>query len=252
MAKVVENGLVVAGAPTTISMIALNFTANGGDGYPIKGTANGSNYRFVLNDGTLSAPVSESLDFTAAGVVPANALGEQKAFEDYLRSRHERRLRPTTLPTRLPRVTSGSRTSRPAPTQSSTPRHRCSRSRATSRRTPRARRVPPSNSACRRRIPSKAVAPSAARSRARWVRRWSLRRRCSAIGTTTVTCTASDLAGNTSTRSFAVTVVGSAGQIEALQGKVGSLPSLQQTKKDAKTIAKLNEELEGPEQEEAA
>ena len=65
-------------APALIQVVTLNFTANGGDGYPVK--ANGDNFRYLLTDGTLSAPVSEALDFTAPANVPANALGEQQAF----------------------------------------------------------------------------------------------------------------------------------------------------------------------------
>jgi phosphodiesterase/alkaline phosphatase D-like protein/2',3'-cyclic-nucleotide 2'-phosphodiesterase (5'-nucleotidase family) len=98
--KIVENGAVLPGAPATIPVVALNFTANGGDGYPIKyldpaaTTPNTivnnetSNFRFLLSNGTLSAPLARNLDFTAATVVPANALGEQQAFSDYLTIRH--------------------------------------------------------------------------------------------------------------------------------------------------------------------
>ncbi|NGM21574.1 bifunctional metallophosphatase/5'-nucleotidase [Roseomonas stagni] len=86
VARVVEDGVVSADAPAVISMVTLNFTANGGDGYPIK--ANGSNFRYLLADGTLSAPVDEALDFTATANVPANALGEQQAFKDYLQANH--------------------------------------------------------------------------------------------------------------------------------------------------------------------
>lgn len=82
----VRNGVILADVPSTISVVALNFTANGGDGYPIK--ANAENFRFLLNDGTLSAPVDKALDLTAVSVVPANSLGEQKAFEDFLQAFH--------------------------------------------------------------------------------------------------------------------------------------------------------------------
>ncbi len=82
IATVVQNGVVAAGAPSSIPMVILNFTANGGDGYPI--TANATNFRFLLSDGTLSAPVDPTLDFTATGVVPANAVGEQKLMQDYM------------------------------------------------------------------------------------------------------------------------------------------------------------------------
>ncbi len=87
LAGVYQNGAFTTDAPATITMVSLNFTANGGDGYPIK--VNADNFRFLLNDGTLSGPVDESLNFTAAGVVPANALGEQKAFQDYLQEFHD-------------------------------------------------------------------------------------------------------------------------------------------------------------------
>ena len=86
VAKVVDNGVVLAGAPATISVVTLSFTANGGDGYPIK--ANADNFRYLLNDGTLSAPVNKALDFTAAASTPVNTLGEQKAFEDFLQTFH--------------------------------------------------------------------------------------------------------------------------------------------------------------------
>jgi phosphodiesterase/alkaline phosphatase D-like protein/2',3'-cyclic-nucleotide 2'-phosphodiesterase (5'-nucleotidase family) len=100
VAKIVENGVIAASAPALIQVVALNFTANGGDGYPIKyldptaTTPNTivnnetSNFRFILSNGTLSAPIARNQDFTAAAVVPANALGEQQAFSDYLTVRH--------------------------------------------------------------------------------------------------------------------------------------------------------------------
>jgi predicted extracellular nuclease/2',3'-cyclic-nucleotide 2'-phosphodiesterase (5'-nucleotidase family) len=86
VALVVDDGVVVADAPALIQVVTLNFTANGGDGYPVK--ANGDNFRYLLTDGTLSAPVSEALDFTASANVPANALGEQRAFGDYMDAFH--------------------------------------------------------------------------------------------------------------------------------------------------------------------
>ncbi|MGD9880243.1 MAG: choice-of-anchor I family protein [Reyranella sp.] len=82
IARVVENGVVLADAPARITVSSTSFTANGGDGYPIK--ANGENFRFVLTDNTLSAPVDEALDFTLAANTPANAMGEQVAFGHYL------------------------------------------------------------------------------------------------------------------------------------------------------------------------
>ena len=86
LARLVDDGVVLADAPSLISVVTLNFSANGGDGYPVK--ANGENFRYLLDDGTLSAPVDESLDFTAAVNVPANALGEQAAFADYMDAFH--------------------------------------------------------------------------------------------------------------------------------------------------------------------
>lgn len=82
IARVIENGVVSANAPAKITVSSTSFTANGGDGYPIK--ANGENFRFVLANNTLSAAVDEALDFTLPANTPANAMGEQAAFEDYL------------------------------------------------------------------------------------------------------------------------------------------------------------------------
>ncbi len=86
LALVVDNGVVLDSAPDTISIVTLNFTANGGDGYPAK--AVGENFRYLLTDGTLSAPIDEALDFTAPANVPANALGEQEAFTNYMTEFH--------------------------------------------------------------------------------------------------------------------------------------------------------------------
>ncbi len=86
IAQIVDDGVVLADAPDLISVVTLNFTANGGDGYPVK--ANGENFRYLLDNGTLSGPVSEALDFTAPANVPANALGEQQAFAEYLQEFH--------------------------------------------------------------------------------------------------------------------------------------------------------------------
>ncbi|WP_372621870.1 choice-of-anchor I family protein [Falsiroseomonas sp.] len=86
LARIVENGAVSPEAPATISMVTLSFLANGGDGYPIK--ANGSNFRFLLDDGTLSAPLDEALSFTDAANIPANAVGEQQAMKDFMAANH--------------------------------------------------------------------------------------------------------------------------------------------------------------------
>lgn len=91
-ARVVEDGQILADAPATISMVSLNFTANGGDGYPVK--ANASNFRYMLTDGSLSAAVNPALDLTAAatfatvGITAPQLLGEQQAFKDYLQAFH--------------------------------------------------------------------------------------------------------------------------------------------------------------------
>ena len=93
IARVYDNGQVLAGAPATISMACLSFTANGGDGYPIK--ANASNFRYLKTDGTLSGPVTNTaLDFTAdatlatVGLTNAGVLGEQRAFADFLQAKY--------------------------------------------------------------------------------------------------------------------------------------------------------------------
>ncbi|HEY5798548.1 MAG TPA: ExeM/NucH family extracellular endonuclease, partial [Bosea sp. (in: a-proteobacteria)] len=87
-----DNGVLQAGVPATITVVTLNFLANGGDGYPAK--ANGSNFRYLLDDGSLSGPVDESLDYTAPAVIAANTaagtalLGEQQAFAEYMQAFH--------------------------------------------------------------------------------------------------------------------------------------------------------------------
>lgn len=87
-----DNGVLQAGVPATITVVTLNFLANGGDGYPAK--ANGENFRYLLADGTLSAPVSEALNFTDPAVIAANTpagsalLGEQQALGEYLEAFH--------------------------------------------------------------------------------------------------------------------------------------------------------------------
>ena len=92
LAKIVENGAVVATAPPVIKCVSLNFTANGGDSYPIK--ANATNFRYLLATGGVSSAVNPSLDLTATttmatvGILPADVLGEQKAFQDYLAANH--------------------------------------------------------------------------------------------------------------------------------------------------------------------
>lgn len=84
--RVVANGVIRSDAPATITVVTMNFIANGGDGYPFK--ANADNFRYVLNNGTLSSVVDESLDFTNATNVPSNILGEQLALSNYLQARY--------------------------------------------------------------------------------------------------------------------------------------------------------------------
>ncbi len=84
VAKLFDDGVLLSGVPALITIVTLSFTANGGDGYPAK--ANGSNFRYILEDGTLSEPVDEALDFTA--VQPADALGEQDALAQFMETFH--------------------------------------------------------------------------------------------------------------------------------------------------------------------
>ncbi|MEP9377604.1 bifunctional metallophosphatase/5'-nucleotidase [Aquabacter sp. CN5-332] len=92
VAKVVDNGVVLDEAPDVITVVTLNFTANGGDGYPVK--ANGSNFRFLLNDGTVSEAIDEARDFTNAnpttgvGSLIARSVGEIESFGAYMQAVH--------------------------------------------------------------------------------------------------------------------------------------------------------------------
>jgi hypothetical protein len=87
-----RNGVFYPGAPAVIRMVCLNFTSNGGDGYPIK--ANADNFRYLLTNGSVSGLVDEALDFTAAatfasvGQTASTILGEQKSFQTYLTTFH--------------------------------------------------------------------------------------------------------------------------------------------------------------------
>ncbi|TPG49585.1 hypothetical protein EAH89_20670 [Roseomonas nepalensis] len=87
-----NDGAVLPGAPARISVVTLNFLANGGDGYPAK--ENGENFRYLLSDGTLSGAVDEALNFTDPGVIAgatpsgSTLLGEQQAFGTYLAARY--------------------------------------------------------------------------------------------------------------------------------------------------------------------
>jgi predicted extracellular nuclease/2',3'-cyclic-nucleotide 2'-phosphodiesterase (5'-nucleotidase family) len=79
-----DNGIQLGGVPATITVVTLNFLAQGGDGYPIK--ANGENFRFLLNDGSLGPPVDEATDFNTGA--PANILREQQALREYFEERY--------------------------------------------------------------------------------------------------------------------------------------------------------------------
>jgi uncharacterized protein YjiK/2',3'-cyclic-nucleotide 2'-phosphodiesterase (5'-nucleotidase family)/Ca2+-binding RTX toxin-like protein len=91
-ARIADNGVVLAGAPSLIRGIVLNFTANGGDSYDFKNNA--TNFRFVKTDGTLSAVVDPALDFTSASTITTytgsstGLLSEQKVLEDYMYSKY--------------------------------------------------------------------------------------------------------------------------------------------------------------------
>jgi predicted extracellular nuclease/2',3'-cyclic-nucleotide 2'-phosphodiesterase (5'-nucleotidase family) len=86
IARIIENGSVSATAPATITVVTINFLADGGDAYPIK--ANGENFRYLLSDGTVSAPLDETLDLDADANTPTNALGEQQALRGFLTEFH--------------------------------------------------------------------------------------------------------------------------------------------------------------------
>ncbi len=83
VARIVENGMVSADAPSLISVVTLNFLAQGGDSYPMK--ANGENFRYLLADGTLGPVLDKATDISVA---PSGALGEQQALKDFLQDFH--------------------------------------------------------------------------------------------------------------------------------------------------------------------
>jgi 2',3'-cyclic-nucleotide 2'-phosphodiesterase (5'-nucleotidase family) len=62
---------ITRAAPATITVITLSFLANNGDTYPMK--ANGSNFRYVLDNGTLGPVIDEALSFEDAAQVPSKA-----------------------------------------------------------------------------------------------------------------------------------------------------------------------------------
>jgi len=95
-----NDGVKLASAPETITVVTLTFLANGGDSYPMK--ANGENFRYVFEEASgeggflyLSEPVDEALNFTAASTISQYRffeldvpLGEQSALATYLRTYH--------------------------------------------------------------------------------------------------------------------------------------------------------------------
>jgi uncharacterized repeat protein (TIGR02059 family) len=91
-----NDGVLLADIPAQISIVTLNFLANGGDSYPMK--AHGTNFRYLMegSDGeySLSAAVDEALNYTDAAVIAAHVdggnvlLGEQAALATYLQTFH--------------------------------------------------------------------------------------------------------------------------------------------------------------------
>jgi 2',3'-cyclic-nucleotide 2'-phosphodiesterase (5'-nucleotidase family)/DNA-binding beta-propeller fold protein YncE len=83
MAAICLNGEIVAGAPAAIQIVTLSFLAEGGDSYPFR--ANCDNFRYILDDNSLTAAIPETENFST--VQPSNGLGEQEAFSDYITAR---------------------------------------------------------------------------------------------------------------------------------------------------------------------
>lgn len=225
LAVVAKDGVVVPGAPASIKTVALNFTANGGDGYPIKGV-NGSGFRYLKTDGTVSAAIPDPVDpttidftgasgFTAAGVTGADLLGEQKTFETYLRTKHG--------------------TPATAYAQADTPQAQDLRIQNLAVRAD-AVIAPtltvPADLTVEATSPAGAVVEFAATAAdAAGVAITPVCTPASGsvfpIGLQTVTCTATAPAGNATTGSFDVRVVGARDQIASLRSDVSGLPSLQ-------------------------
>jgi hypothetical protein len=85
-APLCKDGAPVASAPETITVVTRNFIANNVDAYLVN--ANGANFRYLLADNTLGSAPNEANDFTIAPSLPANPIGEQQDFDDYLAARH--------------------------------------------------------------------------------------------------------------------------------------------------------------------
>jgi 2',3'-cyclic-nucleotide 2'-phosphodiesterase (5'-nucleotidase family) len=90
-----NDGSLVSGAPAKITVVTLNFLANGGDNYPMK--ANGENFRYLVsapgNSFALTAAVDEALDYGATSTIDGARgsnplLGEQTTLEIYMKAFH--------------------------------------------------------------------------------------------------------------------------------------------------------------------
>jgi hypothetical protein len=89
--RLYDDGILQAGIPNKFHVVTLNFLANGGDGYSSKQI--GDNFRYLLENGKLSAVVDEAADFTAADVIARYTggsllLGEQQALREYMQTFH--------------------------------------------------------------------------------------------------------------------------------------------------------------------
>lgn len=88
--QIYNDGVLASNAPATITVTTIGFLAQGGDSYPFK--ANGDNFRYVRIDSnealSVSGATDEALNFTATGVRPTDALGQQKMFELYMERFH--------------------------------------------------------------------------------------------------------------------------------------------------------------------
>jgi hypothetical protein len=86
--QIYNDGVLISGAPSRIVVTTSDFTANGGDSYPIK--ANGDNFRYIRSGSnealSVSTAVDEALDFTA--VTPTDVLRQLKMMELYLERFH--------------------------------------------------------------------------------------------------------------------------------------------------------------------
>lgn len=84
LVQLYDDGVLLDDVPAEISVVTLNFLADGGDGYPMK--ANGENFRYLLADGSLGPVLDESQ--LLVPLAPTDAMGEQLALERYMRANH--------------------------------------------------------------------------------------------------------------------------------------------------------------------